>query len=69
MNWDIIKGSWQQTKGKVKEHWGRLTDDDLTRIAGERDQLAGKLQERYGIARDEVEEQLAKFENDYDTRH
>lgn len=69
MNWHIIKGNWQQTKGKVKEHWGKLTDDDLTRIAGERDQLAGKLQERYGIARDEVEEQLAKFENDYDTRH
>jgi uncharacterized protein YjbJ (UPF0337 family) len=69
MNWDIIKGNWHQTKGKVKEHWGKLTDDDLTRIAGERDQLAGKLQERYGIAREEVEQQLARFEDKYDTSH
>jgi uncharacterized protein YjbJ (UPF0337 family) len=65
MNWDIIEGNWNQTKGKVKEHWGKLTDDDLTKISGKRDQLAGKLQERYGIAKDEVEKQLNDFERGY----
>lgn len=69
MNWNVIKGNWQQTKGKIKEQWGKLTDDDLVRIAGERDQLLGKLQERYGMARNEVEEQLIKFENSYDKLH
>ena len=44
MNWDQIKGNWMQVKGKVKEKWGQLTDDDLTSIAGRRDQLAGILQ-------------------------
>ena len=62
MNWDIIEGNWNQTKGKVKEQWGKLTDDDLTKISGKRDQLAGKLQERYGIAKDEAERQLAEWE-------
>lgn len=65
MNWDIIEGNWNQAKGKVKEQWGKLTDDDLTKISGKRDQLAGKLQERYGIAKDEVEEQLNEFERGY----
>ena len=65
MNWDIIEGNWTQTKGKVKEQWGKLTDDDLTKISGKRDQLAGKLQERYGIAKDEVEKQLEEFERGY----
>jgi uncharacterized protein YjbJ (UPF0337 family) len=65
MNWDIIEGNWNQTKGKVKEQWGKLTDDDLTKISGKRDQLAGKLQERYGIAKDEVEKQLNDFERGY----
>jgi len=69
MNWDMIKGNWHQAKGKVKEHWGKLTDDDLTRMSGERDQLAGKLQERYGFAREEVERQLAEFEDSYGKRH
>jgi len=49
MNWDQIAGNWTQFTGKVKEQWGKLTDDDLTAIAGKRDQLAGKLQERYGF--------------------
>jgi len=65
MNWDIIEGNWGQAKGKVKEQWGKLTDDDLTQISGKRDQLAGKLQERYGIAKDEVEKQLNEFERGY----
>ena len=58
MNWDRIEGNWKQLTGKVKVQWGKLTDDDLDVIAGRRDQLAGKLQERYGIAKDEAEKQI-----------
>ena len=61
MNWDRIEGGWKQMTGKVKEQWGKLTDDDLTEVAGKRDQLAGKIQARYGIARDEAERQLDDF--------
>src|SRR5262249_48283719 len=57
MNWDQLEGKWKQTKGSVKERWGRLTDDDLDVIAGKRDKLIGKLQERYGIAREEAARQ------------
>ena len=69
MNWDIIEGNWNQAKGKVKEQWGKLTDDDLATISGKRDQLAGKLQERYGMAKDEVDKQLETFASSYDKRH
>lgn len=62
MNWDQIKGNWSQWAGKAKEQWGKLTDDDLTVIAGHREQLAGKIQERYGIAKDAVEKQLTDWE-------
>jgi uncharacterized protein YjbJ (UPF0337 family) len=58
MNWDTIKGNWHQVKGKVKEKWGDLTDDDLTRAEGNEEQLAGIIQERYGIARDEAKRQV-----------
>lgn len=58
MNWDRIEGNWHQLTGKVKEQWGKLTDDDLTEIAGKRDIMVGKIQERYGIARDEAERQV-----------
>ncbi|MBI5129433.1 MAG: CsbD family protein [Rhodopseudomonas palustris] len=54
MNWDRVEGNWKQFKGTVKEKWGELTDDDLDKIAGRRDQLEGKLQERYGYAKDKV---------------
>jgi len=53
--------AWHQIKGKVKEQWGKLTDDDLTQIEGNSEQLAGKLQERYGMARDEAERQATDF--------
>ena len=56
MNQDRIEGNWTQFKGKVKEQWGKLTDDDLDIIAGKRDQLLGRIQERHGISRDEAEE-------------
>jgi uncharacterized protein YjbJ (UPF0337 family) len=62
MNWDTIKGDWKQFKGKVKEKWGKLTDDDLNKIQGRRDQLAGAIQKTYGIAKDEAEKQVKDFE-------
>ena len=61
MNWDQVSGNWTQFTGKVKEQWGKLTDDDLTEIAGKRDIMVGKLQERYGIAKEDAERQLEKF--------
>ena len=66
MNQDRIQGRWKQLKGKVKEQWGKLTDDDLDVIAGRRDMLAGKIQERYGIAKDEAEKQLSAWESKAD---
>lgn len=63
MNQDRIEGQWQRVKGKVREHWGKLTDDDLEVIAGKRDQLAGLLQQRYGAARDEIDRQIREFES------
>ena len=54
MDWNRVEGNWKQVKGKIKEKWGNLTDDDLTAINGKRDQLEGKIQERYGIAKDQV---------------
>lgn len=62
MNWDIIKGNWKQFKGKAKSKWGKLTDDQLDTVAGDRDQLAGKIQETYGVSKDEAEDQIKEFE-------
>ena len=61
MNWDRIAGNWKEFKGKVKEKWGKLTDDDLTAVAGKRDQLAGRLQQRYGYGKDQAERELDEF--------
>ena len=61
MNWDQIQGNWKQMTDKVKEKWGKLTDNDLTMIAGKRDQLAGILQERYGYAKEVAEKELDEF--------
>jgi uncharacterized protein YjbJ (UPF0337 family) len=58
MNWDQIKGNWLQVKGKVRETWGDLTDDDIARIEGNQEQLVGRVQERYGIAKEEAERQV-----------
>jgi uncharacterized protein YjbJ (UPF0337 family) len=58
MNWDRVEGNWKQFKGKVKEKWGNLTDEDLTVINGRRDQLEGKIQERYGQAKDKVRKEV-----------
>ena len=63
MNWDIVEGNWKQFKGKAKEQWGKLTDDDLDVIAGKRDQLAGRVQEAYGVSKDEAEKQILDWED------
>lgn len=62
MNWDIVEGDWKQFKGKVKARWGKITDDHLDVIAGKRIELAGKLQESYGITKEEAEKQIKSFE-------
>ena len=62
MNSDQASGNWKQFKGKVKEQWGKLSDDDMTVIEGKRDQLVGKIQERYGYAKDEAEQEVADWE-------
>jgi uncharacterized protein YjbJ (UPF0337 family) len=58
MNWTQIEGKWDQMKGAARKQWGKLTEDDLTQARGDRDMLAGKLKERYGIAREEAERQI-----------
>jgi len=65
MNWDRIEGNWKQFTGKVKEQWGKLTDDDIDVIGGKRDQLVGKIQESYGIGKDEAEQQVDKWGNNF----
>ena len=62
MNWDRIQGSWKQVTGQAKEQWGKLTDDDLDVVGGRRDQLAGKIQERYGVAKEDAEKQIGEWE-------
>lgn len=66
MNDDRIKGNWKQLTGKFKAKWGELTDDDLQQAEGNRDYLVGKVQERYGIAKDEAARQVREFENNLD---
>jgi len=65
MNWDRVEGNWKQFKGKVKEQWGRLTDDDLDVIDGKKDQLAGKIQESYGVSKDEANSQIDRWARDW----
>ena len=67
MNWDQITGNWKQLKGTLREKWGKLTDDDVDVIAGRRDHLLGKLQERYGIAQDVADKQLKEWESIVET--
>jgi uncharacterized protein YjbJ (UPF0337 family) len=61
MNWDQIRGAWQQLTGRVQHHWGKLTDDDLQMVQGDRQRLIGKIQERYGVAKDEAERQVDEW--------
>jgi uncharacterized protein YjbJ (UPF0337 family) len=61
MNWDRIEGNWKQITGKAREKWGKLTDSDFEAVAGRRDQLVGRIQERYGIARDVAQQQADEW--------
>lgn len=61
MNHHTLKGQWQELTGKAKQEWGRLTNDDWLQVEGQFDRLAGKIQERYGIARDQAEQQIRRF--------
>jgi uncharacterized protein YjbJ (UPF0337 family) len=62
MNWNRIEGDWKQFKGNIKMRWGKLTDDQLDVIAGQRDVLAGKIQEAYGISKDQAEKELDEWQ-------
>jgi uncharacterized protein YjbJ (UPF0337 family) len=66
MNEDILKGKWKQIRGKSKEWWGQLTDDDLDVIDGNRDQLIGKLQERYGYTKDQAAQEVNRRLKEFD---
>lgn len=61
MNWDKIEGKWKQAKGQAQQKWGKLSNDDLDVVDGKREELVGKVQERYGIAKDEAEKQVEEF--------
>jgi len=62
MNWDRIEGNWKEVVGKAKEQWGKLTDDDMEVVGGRRDQLSGKIQQRYGVAKEDAENQIAAWQ-------
>jgi uncharacterized protein YjbJ (UPF0337 family) len=66
MNADILEGKWKQLRGEIRETWGELTDDELDQIAGKRDKLAGRLQEKYGWSKDEAERQIDDFLRNYE---
>lgn len=61
MNWDWIEGNWKLLQGRAKQQWGKLTDDDLTEIAGKHDELAGRIQARYGVAKEEAHKQIGDW--------
>lgn len=63
MNNDVFKGKWKQFTGEAKKQWGKLTDDQIDQIDGDREKLIGEIQENYGLARDEAEKQVQDFEN------
>ncbi len=63
MNWDRVGGNWKQVKGKVMEQWGKLTDDHVDEIEGKREALVGRIQESYGITRDEADRQVRDWES------
>ncbi|MEX1829625.1 CsbD family protein [Luteibacter aegosomatis] len=69
MNEDVIKGQWKQLKGRIKAKWGDLTDDDLDVAEGNSEYLAGKIQERYGRAKDDVEREIHDFRKDIDRQY
>ena len=69
MNSDTVEGKWKQFVGSAKQKWGKLTDDDWTVISGKKDELVGRIQERYGITRDEAQRQADEFEKAAEREH
>ncbi len=67
--WDRIKGNWKQAKGEVQKQWGKLTDDDMDVIEGEREKLSGQIQARYGVAKDEADRQINDWLDRSEARH
>jgi uncharacterized protein YjbJ (UPF0337 family) len=68
MNWETVKGRWTQLRGAARKQWGKLTDDDVDLVAGERDKLVGKIQERYGYAKDRAEHAIDEWIAGIDTK-
>lgn len=66
MNWDQVEGNWKQFKGKAKEKWGKLTDDDMGTLSGKKDQLVGKLQERYGYSKEQAEREADEWSRSHE---
>lgn len=69
MNWNQVEAQWKDVKGQVRTMWGKLTDDDLEKIAGKKDQLLGKLQERYGLSKEKAEKALDEFSSKLKLKH
>ena len=69
MNWDQVEGNWKQMKGAAKQKWGKLTDDDLTVAKGQADALSGRLQERYGITKEEAKRQIRRISDELKETH
>jgi uncharacterized protein YjbJ (UPF0337 family) len=69
MNWDQAKGKWKQITGEARTRWGKLTDDDLHTIGGERDKLVGRIQERYGIAKEQAEREVDEWHKSLDQKN
>ena len=66
MNWDQVEGKWKQMKGSLRSRWGKLTDDDLQAIGGQKDQLVGRIEERYGIKKEEAQQQVEDWHRTLD---
>ena len=69
MNWDRIQGEWKQMTSQIKSRWAKLTDEDLANVSAKKDQLVGKIQERYGVLRDEAEKQVEEWLSKLPSRH
>lgn len=69
LNWDTIRGSWNQLKGDIKQQWGKLTDDDMAELQGNKDELVGKVQKRYGLTREAAERQVDEWARHHQDIH
>jgi uncharacterized protein YjbJ (UPF0337 family) len=68
MNWDQLAGNWKQMKGAAKQRWAKLTDDDMTNLSGKRDELVGKIQERYGVTREQAQKEVDEWADTADAK-